>query len=91
MGIVDDRLAADSGRIRTCYRLVAGKNLIDNTWVRVAVFVALSLGHTATSFIRQRHQTRTFNPAKQTSPPTSWPNSEPRTSTRPRCPDERSW
>lgn len=36
--------------------------LIDNTWAGVVVFVALSLGHTATSFIRQRYQTRTFNP-----------------------------
>lgn len=78
MGIVDDHLAADRGRIRTCYGLVVGENLldllwpfaigltidglIDNTWAGVAVFVALSLGHTATSFIRQRYQTRTFNP-----------------------------
>ena len=78
MGIVDDHLAADRRRIRTCYGLVAGENLldllwpfaiglavdglIDNTWAGLAVFVALSLAHTALSFIRQRYQTRTFNP-----------------------------
>lgn len=78
MGIVDDHLAADRRRIRACYGLVVGENLldllwpfaiglaidglIDNTWAGVAVFVALSLGHTATSFIRQRYQARTFNP-----------------------------
>ena len=78
MGIVDDHLAADRRRIRTCYGLVVGENLlellwpfaiglaidglIDNTWAGVAVFVALSLAHTAISFLRQRYQSRTFNP-----------------------------
>jgi hypothetical protein len=77
MGIVDDHLAASRRRIRTCYFLVVGENvldllwpfaiglaidgLIDGAWAGIAVFVALSLGQTATSFIRQRYQTRTFN------------------------------
>lgn len=78
MGTIDDHLAATRRRIRTCYGLVVGENLldllwpfaiglaidglIDNTWAGVAVFVALSLTHTAISFGRQRYQSRTFNP-----------------------------
>ncbi len=78
MGIIDDHLAAARRRIRTCYGLVVGENLldllwpfaiglavdglIDNTWAGVTVFITLSLTHTAISFIRQRYQSRTFNP-----------------------------
>jgi len=78
MGIVDAHLTAARRRIRVCYALVVGENLfellwpfaiglaidglIDDSWAGVGVFVALSLAHTAVAFVRQRHQSRTFNP-----------------------------
>jgi len=78
MGIVDDRIAGARRRIRTCYGLVVAENgfdllwpfavglaidgLIDDRWAGVAVFVVLSLAHTATGYVRQRYQSRTFNP-----------------------------
>jgi hypothetical protein len=78
MGIVDEHLTAARRRIRVCYALVVGENLfellwpfaiglaidglIDDSWAGVGVFVALSLAHTAVAFVRQRHQSRTFNP-----------------------------
>lgn len=78
MGILDDHLAAAGRRIRLCYALTVGENvldllwpfaiglaidgLLDGTWTGVGAFVALLLTHTAVGFVRQRYQSRTFNP-----------------------------
>jgi ABC-type multidrug transport system fused ATPase/permease subunit len=78
MGIIETHLTSARRRVRVCYVLVVGENLfdllwpfaiglaidglIDGSWVGVGVFVALSLAHTAVGFVRQRYQSRTFNP-----------------------------
>ena len=78
MSIISDRVAESRRRIWICYGLVVCENLfglmwpfaiglaidglIDDSWVGVGVFIALSLSHTAVSFTRQRFQSRTFHP-----------------------------
>jgi len=78
MGIVEDHLAGARRRIRISYGMVVCQNLldllwpfalglaidglIDDTWAGVAVFVGLSLAHTAVAFTQQRYASRTFNP-----------------------------
>jgi len=77
MSIVSDHLTGKRRRIRAVYGLVVCENLfallwpfaiglavnglIDGRWAGAGVFVALSLSHTAVSFIRQRYESRTFN------------------------------
>lgn len=77
MSVVSDHFTASRRRIGTGYGLVVLENvfeilwpfavglavnaLLEGSWAGVGVFVALSLAHTAVSFTRQRHQSRTFN------------------------------